>query len=101
LALVGKQEGQTDMMIWLEGEPAAKQYRVVVGRGDAIQPNQDKLERLLAEMFPQSHVTLSQRDDRVQVNGTAKSRQEAIQILSVVRSVKLIPVVDNLQLQRR
>ena len=101
VALVGKHEGQTDVAIWLEGGRSAQVYRVVVGRGDVAAQDQGKLERLLAELFPRSRVSVTQHEGSVRVDGVAKNRQEAIQILSVVRSVKLIPVVDNLRLRQR
>ncbi len=101
LALIGKQEGQTDVAVWLVGEATAHIYRIVVGRGGTPTGDQGKLEQLLAELFPASQVQLTQRSGTVHVDGNAKDRQEAIQILSVVRSVKLVPVVDNLQLMRR
>jgi hypothetical protein len=100
LALVGKQEGQTGVSVWLEGQRTPQVYRIVVGRGGTTAPDKGKLDRLLAELFPDSQVRISQRNGAMHVDGNARNRQEAIQILSVVRSIKLVAVVDNLQVIR-
>lgn len=101
LALIGKHTGQTDVAVWLEGQPTAQVYRIVVGRGGVQPVDQGKLQSLVADLFPESRVTITQRGEAVYVDGVAMNRQEAIKILSVVRSVKLIPVVDNLEVLRR
>jgi len=103
VALIAKRAGQTNVTIWFDGQKKPQTYRVVVDGSIAEKPNVGpeyvKLQALLDELFPESLVTLNPGRERLVVLGEAKDRQEAIQIMSVIRSVRLIPVVDQLQVK--
>ena len=83
--------------MWLAGEATPKIFRITVGRAAGIAEEDEKLRQLLAELFPDSDVMLTDRQGKLVVDGLAKDQQEAVEILSVIRSVRLIPVVDQLQ----
>jgi hypothetical protein len=59
------------------------------------------LSRLVTELYPQCRLKLSIADDKLIVEGQARDRQEAVQILSLIRSVRPIPVVDRLTVKGR
>jgi Flp pilus assembly secretin CpaC len=103
IAIVGKQQGETRLAVWMVGE-AEPNYWCVRVSGDAEQMSardDAALRRMVTELYPQSRVRLVMEDDRIYVQGQAKDRQEAIQILSFVGSIRLVPIVDQLIVSRR
>jgi hypothetical protein len=58
------------------------------------------LQTLIAEMFPESDVLLTPQDHKLVVTGTSRSDAEAIRLISFVRSLRLVPVVDQIKVQR-
>ena len=90
LAIVGLELGTTDLMIWFEGHPVPAIYEVTVVRDENLEEQRRahfaRLERRLAELFPNSNVYLVPVGSQVLVKGQAYDPEEADQILQVVRS---------------
>jgi hypothetical protein len=108
LAVVGKQPGSTLVHLESEGQEEATRpvtFLVRVGPDPKEQQdNQDeyaRLNKLLGELFPQSQVEVAPQEDRLIVTGRAKDRQEAIEILTLVREMRLIPVINRLVVDER
>jgi Flp pilus assembly secretin CpaC len=98
VSIVGKLPGETRLAVWTAGTSDPEIWCVRVGAetsGTAERQSDATLRRLVSEMFPQSRIKLISHDDKLIVEGFAKDRQEAVQILSFVRGVRLIPVVDR------
>jgi Flp pilus assembly secretin CpaC len=105
ISIVGKQPGETRVALWVTGQSAPRVFCVRVN-GEMKDPSRGQkddvaLNRLIAELYPRSQIKLISGDDKLIVQGQAKDRQEAIQILSFIRSVRLIPVVDHVQIRNR
>lgn len=98
LAIIGKQPGRTHVRVWFKQQQHSTNYLVTVrspipNGADDIQC--DKLRRVIEEMFPGARVEIVQDGNRLIVNGTASSNDEALQIVSLVRRLRLMPVVDR------
>lgn len=101
--LVAKRAGETTVTVHYATSRTPDTYAIKVGaetRGPAEDDEESRLKKLLAEMFPDSDISLAPKDRSLVVTGTARSDHEAIRIVSFVRSLRLIPVVDQLQVQR-
>lgn len=104
ISVVGKAPGETRIAVWLDEQPEPLVWSVKVDaqkKPSAVGSDNRALTELLADMYPQSRVRLVSAEGELVVEGKAKNRKEAIQILSFIRSVRLIPVVDRLTLQGR
>jgi hypothetical protein len=104
VAVVGKQQGTVKVEFWYDGQGLSRaSYLVAVNGGDGpkSQPETDpqKIERLIAYLFPQSRVSLVGEPARLIVRGSAPSRTEAVEIMSTVRRSQLIPVTDEIVVQ--
>ena len=104
IAVVGKQQGTVKVEIWYDGQGLNRaSYLVAVNGGDGprSQPETDaqKIERLIAYLFPQSRVSLVREPARLIVRGSAASRTDAVEIMSTVRRSQLIPVTDEIVVQ--
>ncbi|MDP6723143.1 MAG: hypothetical protein QGF59_31055, partial [Pirellulaceae bacterium] len=77
-------------------------YRVHVGRtsrgrkGDHRSP----LQIVIARAYPHSDIQIVSQDKTLVVSGVACSENEALDILSDIRSLRLIPVVDRIKVRR-
>ena len=104
VAFIAKNAGETNVTLWMDGRRQPQVYRIAVEDSAVEKPKVGaeyaKLKKLLDEMFPASRVTLTPGRNQLVVAGRAKDQQEAIQIMSVIRSVRLIPVIDRLQVRR-
>jgi hypothetical protein len=103
VAIVGKQQGETRLAVWVAGETEPNYWCVrVSGEAEPLSARDDAaLRRMVAELYPQSRVRLVMTDEKIYVQGQAKDRQEAIQILSFVGNIRLIPIVDQLIVSSR
>lgn len=90
LSVVGLELGNTDLMLWFEGEREPAIYEVAVVRDSSLEDQRTvdfgKLERRLATLFPDSNVTLVPIGNQVIVSGQAFDAEEATHILQIVRS---------------
>lgn len=103
LDLIARRAGETAVAVYYKQGRSAETYRISVGTGNEGQTttsNDEQLETLIAEIFPRSAVTLTPQEESLLVSGVVKSDREAVRILSLVRSLRLIPVVDQLKVQR-
>jgi len=104
LTIVGKQQGITRVDFWQEGQEGKRQsYVVCVGTDESAQlRTQDqfaKLREVLRELYPASGVQLESQNGSLVVTGSARSKAEAIAIISLVRRMHTVPVVDNLEVR--
>jgi len=104
IAFVGKQQGTVKVEFWYDGQGLNRaSYLVAVNDGNVAksQPEADhqKIERLVAYLFPQSHVSLVREPNRLIVRGSAVSQSQAVEIISTVRRSQLIPVTDEIVVQ--
>jgi Flp pilus assembly secretin CpaC len=75
----------------------------VVPPQEVVQQADRQWERLrdtLRDLYPDSDITLTPASGKLIVQGTVASDDEAIQILSLVRRMQLIPIVDRLVVKR-
>ena len=103
LNLVGKRTGETSVKIHYTTSRVSEVYKVTVGAPRELQdevPSSQQLRQLVAETFPGSQVAITTKGSTLVVSGAAKDRFEAVCILSFVRSLRLVPVIDQLQVQR-
>jgi len=90
LAIVGLELGATDLMMWFEGETTPAIYEITVVRDENLENQRRsefaRLERRLAELFPNSNVYLVPIGDQVLLKGQAYDSEEADQIMQIARS---------------
>lgn len=90
LAVIGLELGATDLMIWFEGEATPAIYEITVVRDENIENQRraefGRLERRLAELFPNSNVYLVPIGNQVLLKGQAYDSEEADQIMQIARS---------------
>ena len=90
VSVVGQELGNTNMMLWFEGEQTPSIYEVTVIRDENLEEQRridfGRLERRLAVMFPDSNVHLTPIGSQVHVRGQAYDAEEATQILQIVRT---------------
>lgn len=102
LALVGKRPGTARIEVRPQSDDRpVRVYAVTVRpRDDQVQPAQPytKLNDLLKELYPASRITLTATDGQIVVTGTAPSAREAMEIISLIRRMRAVPVVDNLRI---
>jgi hypothetical protein len=101
LTFVGKQPGFTRIDCWQDGKPdSRKSYLVAVGvdptKGQQVRDQCSKMRVALQEMYPDSGINVTENNGSLVVSGTAASKAEAIAILSLVRRMQTVPVVDAL-----
>lgn len=90
ISVIGMELGTTNLMLWFEGEQTPSIYEVTVIRDENIEEQRrvdfGRLERRLAQMFPNSNVYLTPVGLQVHVRGQAYDGEEAGQILQIVRT---------------
>lgn len=90
ISIIGKREGATDVTFWFNDEshrPMTCLVRVTPDP-DLQQRREEQygiLEDYLAELFPNSKVTLTPVADKLLVRGQARDAAEAAQILAIIR----------------
>jgi len=100
--LIAKGQGTTTMLIWCGTQSSPMSYRVKVGRSASVsRPTNDaQLQTWLAERFANNNIQLVSHNETLIVSGVARSENEALNILSAVRDLRLIPVVDQIKVRR-
>jgi Flp pilus assembly secretin CpaC len=102
LTLIGKAVGATSLLARAEGDQVAGRYRIEVSQATANTVDDETMERLrrsIRELFPRSQVSVRGEGGRLVVSGQVRSDEEAHQILALVRRIRLVPVVDRLQVR--
>ncbi|HUG70527.1 MAG TPA: pilus assembly protein N-terminal domain-containing protein [Pirellulaceae bacterium] len=103
LELVAKRNGRTTVTIHFAAARIPEVYAISVGTHDVQQTrlaSDQHLQALITEMFPDSDVLLAAEDASLVITGAASNDAEAVQIVSFVRSLRLVPVIDQLKVQR-
>ena len=89
IAIIGNQLGATTLTVWFEDNTEPLIYLVKIIRDPNIEEQRrvdyGKLERKLADLFPDSTVQLIPLSYKIIVRGQARDSEEAAQILSIVR----------------
>ena len=104
IAVIGKQQGTVKVEFWYDGQGTRRvSYLVAVGDGRTpetqLEADHQKIERLVAYLFPTSRVELVRDQDRLIVRGSAVSQRQAVEIITTVRRSQLIPVADEIVVQ--
>ena len=95
ISIIGKREGATDVTFWFSDEthrPLTCLVRVIADP-DLQQRREEQysvLQDYLAELFPNSKVTLTPVADKLLVRGQARDAAEAAQILSIIRGQAVV-----------
>lgn len=104
IAIIGKQPGITRVDFWQDGTASRESYVVLVGTDAAelerTRSEFSKLYESIRELYPNSRVTFSRQNGNLIVSGTARNKEEAIAIITLVRRLYTIPVVDKLAAPR-
>lgn len=106
ISLIGKKVGTTRLQLRSKqgATEATSNYLVTVNpqmeTDDLGQAEYAKLRQLLSDLYPDCRVRLIPEVGRLTVVGTVTCQEEAVEILRLVRSVRLIPVVDKLTVDR-
>ncbi len=106
LSVIGKREGKTQVRVWLKGQSSQEVvgYQVCVGTPeDAPSTSQEyaKLRESIAELYPDASIDMRESAGKLYVRGTVANKEQAVGILSLIRRVRLIPVVDQLEVYSR
>ena len=105
VAIIGKQRGTTRVDLWQGSHDVNRiSYLVAVGLGpeeEQVLDQYAKLRQAIAELYPDSKVVLTPEKDRLVVSGTVTSAQEALAIVTMIRRVRTIPVIDQLRVTGR
>jgi hypothetical protein len=104
IAVIGKQQGTVKVEFWYDGQGTRRaSYLVAVADGrnpeTRLEVDDQKIERLVAYLFPASRVELVRDRGRLIVRGSAVSQCQAVEIISTVRRSQLIPVADEIVVQ--
>jgi hypothetical protein len=77
-------------------------YRVPAGRASRSRKGDDgsALQMMIARAYPHSDIKVVSQYKSLVVSGVARSENEALDILSAIRSLRLIPVVDQIKVRR-
>ena len=97
--IVGKRPGIAQIALRYEGKSVPDTYSVAVRspgpKNNQLDRQHGKLKRLLQNLYPQVGLQLTWQQHQLIVTGEAKSKREAIEIVSMVRRLMLVPVVDR------
>ncbi len=89
LAIVGLEQGSTNLLYWFEGEQEPLIYEVTVIPDPSLEDQRridyGRLERKLAILFPNSKVYLIPLSGKIVVKGQARDGEEAAQILQIIQ----------------
>ncbi|NQT38297.1 MAG: pilus assembly protein N-terminal domain-containing protein [Planctomycetes bacterium] len=90
ISVIGRSQGATHVTFWFEDDthrPVTYLVRVVPDPevSERREQQYDILEEILAELFPESKVSLTPVADKLIVRGQARDAAEAAQILAVIR----------------
>lgn len=107
LQLIGTSDGITRLAVWTtsaDGKENKDVYEIRVGspsQSDANDPNKiaAALTRSATAAFPASAVQIRADNNRMIVDGTCPTEESAKQLLRMIRSACLLPVIDNLSVR--
>lgn len=89
LSILGEGLGSTTLTIWFENNPEPLIYLVKTLRDPSLDDQKridyGRLEKLIAEHFPNSKVRLYPVSGKILVKGQARDSEEAAQILNIIR----------------
>jgi len=91
LSIIGRRVGATHVTFWFEdGNRDPMTYLIQVTPDESaredVQRQYGDLEKLLADLFPDSKIRLTVVADKLIVRGQAKGAAEAAQIMSIIRA---------------
>lgn len=88
-SIIGMARGATTLTLWFEGEPDPLIYTIQTIRDPSLNKQREldygKLERRIAEMYPNSKVYLIPFSWKIVVRGQARDQEEAAHILNIIR----------------
>lgn len=88
-SIIGMARGATTLTLWFEGEPDPLIYTIQTIRDPSLNKQREidygKLERRIAEMYPNSKVYLIPFSWKIVVRGQARDQEEAAHILTIIR----------------
>ncbi|MFN8710266.1 MAG: pilus assembly protein N-terminal domain-containing protein [Planctomyces sp.] len=90
ISIVGLDLGKTDLTLWFEDDETPAIYEITVVRDESLERQRTidfgRLERRMADLFPNSRVYLIPIGAQVIVQGQAYDAEEAEHILQIVRT---------------
>ncbi len=102
--LLGLKQGSTRIAVVTQdaaGDRSTQIHEVTVGAEETQHAELDQwavnMSQALTRLYPNSHIEVVALGERLVVQGVAASESDANKILSLVRKVSLIPVVDQLR----
>ncbi len=102
-SLIGKGEGATHVRIWFKGAAQSTNYLVtVISATEYAKLNREACARLsqtIRDLYPSSQVELVPQSGELILQGSVADREQATQILALVRKVQFAPVVDRLKIE--
>lgn len=88
-SIIGMARGATTLTLWFEGEADPLIYTIQTIRDPSLNKQREldygKLERRIAEMYPNSKVYLIPFSWKIVVRGQARDQEEAAHILTIIR----------------
>lgn len=88
-SIIGMGRGATSLTLWFEGEADPLIYTIRTIRDPSLNKQREldygKLERKIAEMYPNSKVYLIPFSWKIVVRGQARDQEEASHILNIIR----------------
>jgi hypothetical protein len=103
LVVVGLQPGETKVAVWFAEQSEPRVYTVQVSGEEPADDQANQLAQFAGEldaMFPGAQVTIEPLHEGLVVRGIAPSGDAATKILRLVRRTHIVPVVDQLEIQR-
>jgi Flp pilus assembly secretin CpaC len=106
VVVIGKQRGVTRVEFWTKAGGKERTYYLVAVGPDHAEEERTldqyaKLRSAIEALYPNSDLVLTPEKNRLVVSGTAKNSQEAIAIITMIRRMRSIPVVDKLRVLER
>jgi hypothetical protein len=107
LQLIGARDGVTRLAVWTassDGKEQKSVYQVRVGETVTDNPNDpvrmsNTLTRTAKSAFPESNITVRPEQGKLIVEGTCSDQESAKQVLRMIRSACLLPVIDKLSIR--
>jgi hypothetical protein len=103
IVIIGKRSGTAQIEFRYDDKVASDTYVVAVQTAqlahDEFDSRNQKLTRLVQDLYPHARIKLTWYGDQLILTGKVARRRDAIEIVSMVRQHRLVPVVDRLEVE--
>lgn len=101
IVIIGKRPGTAQIELRYNNKVASDTYVVAVQTSqlahDQFDSRNQKLTRLVQDLYPHARIKLTWHGDQLILTGKVARSRDAIEIVSMVRRYRLVPVVDRLE----